>query len=262
MQKKKQILGEGLRIGPYEVRHGLALAPMAGNTNLAYRRLCRKYGAEITTTEMVSAQALHLGDAKTHAILERSDDEFPVAAQLFGSNPLHLRVAAKIIEDLGFQIVDFNVGCPVPKITGGGGGSALLQTPELASECVQAMREATHLPVTVKTRTGWDSPDQAPEFALLMEEAGASALTIHGRTREQKYSGKANYDIIRDVVQATNIPILGNGDVVDMQSAAELKKTGVQGMAIGRGALGRPWFFAELTALLSHQPPTPPPSNT
>lgn len=247
-------------MGPYKVQHALALAPMAGNTNLAYRRLCRKYGAEITTTEMVSAQALHHGDTKTQAILERGDDEFPVAAQLFGSDPTILANGARIVEELGFHLVDFNMGCPVPKITGGGGGSALLRDSIRASDCVSAMSEATSLPVTVKIRTGWNSPNEAPQVASDMENAGASALTVHGRTRTQKYSGKVEYAAIQQVVQAVSIPVIGNGDIVDLDSAKLMLATGASGIAVGRGALGRPWFFAELRSLFEGTPPPPPPS--
>lgn len=224
---------------------------MAGNTNLAYRRLCRRFGVELTTTEMVSAQALHFNDEKSLGYLERGDDEEPVAAQVFGSDPEILADAAKKIEERGFHIVDLNVGCPVPKITGGGGGSALLREPELAAECIQAMDEATSIPVTVKIRAGWnDEQKNAPEFAVRMQEAGARTVTVHGRTREQKYTGHADLDLIRRVVEAVDVPVIGNGDVVDLESARRMAATGVQGIAIGRGALGRPWIFSQVSAML------------
>jgi nifR3 family TIM-barrel protein len=223
---------------------------MAGNTNLPYRRLCRRYGAELTTTEMVSSMALHFNDEKTLTYLERGEDEKPVAAQLFGSDPTILAEAARKVEQRGFHIVDLNIGCPVPKITGGGGGSALLREPDLAADCVAAMVQATDIPVTIKMRAGWDEEDDsAPEFAQRMERAGAVGVTVHGRTREQKYSGFADLDVIRRIVEAVSIPVVGNGDVVDLESAARMKDTGVAGIAIGRGALGRPWLFQQVGAL-------------
>jgi len=243
------------------VRNGLALAPMAGNTNLAYRRLCRKFGAELTTTEMVSSRALKHGDEKSLGMLERGEDEHPVAAQVFGSEPEVLADAARSVEARGFHIVDLNVGCPVPKITGGGGGSALLREPDLAARCVAAMSAATDLPVTVKIRAGWDDENKnAPEFARAMVDAGARAITVHGRTREQKYTGHADYDLIARVVAAVDVPVIGNGDVVDLESAERLLRTGVRGIAVGRGALGRPWFFRELQAFLRGEPAPEPPT--
>jgi len=224
---------------------------MAGNTNLAYRRLCRRFGVELTTTEMVSAQALHFNDEKSLGYLERGDDEEPVAAQVFGAQPEILADAARKIEERGFHIVDLNVGCPVPKITGGGGGSALLREPELAAECIRAMDEATSIPVTIKIRAGWDDERKnAPEFAARMQEAGARTVTVHGRTREQKYTGHADLELIRRVVEAVDIPVIGNGDVVDVESAQRMAATGVKGIAVGRGALGKPWVFAQIRASL------------
>ena len=222
---------------------------MAGNTNLAYRRLCRKFGAALTTTEMVSARALEFGDEKSLTLLERGEEEVPVAAQVFGSEPETLAMAAQEIERRGYHILDLNVGCPVPKITGGGGGSALLREPEKAARCIESMVAATTLPVTVKIRAGWDEDNKnAPEFAKRMESAGAQMVTVHGRTREQKYTGKADYGLIQRVVESVSIPVIGNGDVVDVASAQRLFETGVSGIAIGRGALGRPWVFSQIRA--------------
>ncbi len=233
---------------------------MAGNTNLAYRRLCRRFGAELTTTEMVSAKALIHGDQKTHSLLARDEEERPIAAQVFGAEAQLLADAVRRIADLGFDAVDLNIGCPVPKITGGGGGSALLREPTLAARCVSAMAAASHLPITVKIRTGWDEENRnAPEFARCMEAAGAQLLTVHGRTREQGYRGEADYDLIGEVVAQVSIPVIGNGDVVDLEHARELAATGVAGIAVGRGALGRPWFFAELRAWAEGAPPPPTP---
>jgi nifR3 family TIM-barrel protein len=223
--------------------------------------MCRDFGAELTTTEMVSAMALHHGDGKTLRYLEREPSSSPDAAQVFGAEPQLLAAAARKVQERGFDVVDLNVGCPVPKITGGGGGSALLQEPELAASCIAAMHDAVDIPVTVKIRAGWDEQDRnAPEFAVRMEDAGAAAITVHGRTRAQKYSGRADLDIIRRVVEAVEIPVVGNGDVVDLESALRMAETGVAGIAIGRGALGRPWLFAQLHALFrgEHVPEPPP----
>jgi len=245
----------GFKIGDLTIPHGLCLAPMAGNTNLAYRRLCRKFGAELTTTEMVSSLALKFGDQKSLGLLERGEDEFPVAAQIFGSQPDALEIAAAEVEKRGFQVVDLNIGCPVPKITGSGGGSALLREPELAETCVRAMVRGTSLPVTVKMRCGWDDNDASgPDFARRMEDAGALAITVHGRTREQKYRGEADLAAIARIQNAVSVPVIGNGDVTDIAGAQAMLKTGVAGIAIGRGALGQPWLFRDLQCWLKGEP--------
>ncbi|MCX8229953.1 MAG: tRNA dihydrouridine synthase DusB [Planctomycetota bacterium] len=261
MGREPQSIGLGYSLGEISIRHGLALAPMAGNTNLAYRRLCRKFGAELTTTEMVSAKALQYADKKTQALLARGEDETPVAAQVFGSEPESLGLAARAIEARGFQVLDFNMGCPVPKITGGGGGSALLRDAERAAACVTAMVGATSLPVTVKIRTGWSDEEKDPAgFAKVMEDAGAQAITVHGRTRGQKYTGTCDLESIAAVVQAVSIPVIGNGDILDLDSAKKMVETGVQGMAIGRGALGSPWIFSQISAWADGLPVPPPPA--
>ncbi len=234
---------------------------MAGNTNLAYRRLCRRFGAELTTTEMVSSRALHYNDEKSLGYLDRGEDERPVAAQIFGSEPEILASAARKIADRGFDVLDLNVGCPVPKITGCGGGSALLREPELAAACVSAMCAVVNIPVTVKIRAGWDDNNKnAAEFAARVVEAGAQAITVHGRTREQRYTGRADLELIRRVAAAVTVPVLGNGDVSDVASAQRMAATGVAGIAIGRGALGRPWIFAQITAAFEGRPIPPDPS--
>jgi len=250
----------GYSLGSFRFEHGLSLAPMAGNTNLAYRRMCRDFGAELTTTEMVSAMALRHGDDKTLNYLERDEATSPDAAQVFGADPEILAEAAQKIVERGFDVVDLNIGCPVPKITGGGGGSALLQEPDQAAACIAAMSAAVDVPVTVKIRAGWsDDNKNAPEFARCMEQAGAQAITVHGRTREQKYSGYADLDLIQRVVEAVSIPVIGNGDVVDLESAERMAATGVAGIAIGRGALGQPWLFEQLHALFRDEEiPTAP----
>jgi len=194
---------------------------------------------------------LHFNDEKTLHYLEKGEDEKPVAAQVFGADPQILAEAVKKIEQRGFHIADLNIGCPVPKITGGGGGSALLREPELAEACVAAMVEAADIPVTVKMRAGWDAQDDSgPEFARRMERAGACTITVHGRTREQKYMGHADLEVIRTIAETVDVPVIGNGDVVDLESAARMAATGVAGIAIGRGALGRPWLFDQVGAFL------------
>jgi nifR3 family TIM-barrel protein len=214
--------------------------------------MCRDFGAELTTTEMVSAMALHHGDDKTLGFLERDENMTPDAAQVFGADPEILAIAAEKIALRGFNIVDLNIGCPVPKITGGGGGSALLRDPDQAAACIAAMCKAVDIPVTVKIRAGWsDDNKNAPEFARAMEQAGAEAITVHGRTREQRYSGRADLDLIQQVVEAVQIPVIGNGDVTDLESGRLMAETGVAGIAIGRGALGRPWLFDQLHAQFS-----------
>lgn len=211
---------------------------------------------------MVSAKALAHGDEKSLTLLTRGEDEVPIAAQVFGCQPEILHRAAEQVEQRGFHALDLNLGCPVPKITGGGGGSSLLRDPVLAARCVDALVAGCSLPVTVKIRAGWDeaSKEHTPRLAQKLEASGAQVLTVHGRTREQKYSGKSDVELIRSIVAAVNIPVLGNGDIVDLDSARAMWATGVAGLAIGRGALGRPWLFAELQADLRGLDPPPPPS--
>ncbi|MBC8370157.1 MAG: tRNA dihydrouridine synthase DusB [Planctomycetes bacterium] len=242
----------GYKIGVHKFNFGLSLAPMAGNTNLAYRALCRKFGAELTTTEMVSSMALRHNDNKSLSYLAKAANETPVAAQIFGADPETLAMAAQSVEQRGFHFVDLNVGCPVPKITGCGGGSALMREPNLAAECISAMVKATNIPVTVKIRAGWnDHHKNAPEFAAIMQDSGAQAITIHGRTREQKYTGCSDLSLITEVAAAVTIPVIGNGDVTDIKSAQAMADTKVNGIAIGRGALGKPWLFDQLSNYFS-----------
>ncbi|MBT3339571.1 MAG: tRNA dihydrouridine synthase DusB [Planctomycetes bacterium] len=241
----------GFELGPFRVVHGLALAPMAGNTNLAYRRLCKKFGAELTCTEMVSSRALEFGDAKSLTYLERGKEEEPVVAQIFGASPETLAIAVQEVEKRGFHAIDLNMGCPVPKITGSGGGSSLLRDPDLAARCIESMVAHSGLPITAKIRAGWDSANKnAPAFAHQLQEAGAAVITIHGRTRAQKYMGEADLDIIAETAARCSIPVIGNGDITDVPSAMRMFATGVNGIAIGRGALGKPWIFRQIRAAL------------
>ncbi len=241
----------------------LALAPMAGVTDAAFRTVCKTCGADITYTEMISSRALVYQDGKTRALLARGKDEAPFCVQLFGNDPDVMRRAAQIvIERTDADIIDINMGCPTPKITSNGDGSALMKTPSLAADIISAVKSSVSVPVTAKFRKGWDSGSvNAVEFAKTLEKAGADALTIHGRTRQSMYSGRADRDIIRDVVSAVSIPVLANGDVFSPEDALSMiKYTGAAGVMIGRAAFGNPWIFEQCRAVLSgcEIPPLPP----
>lgn len=255
----------GFLVGNVIVGGRLALAPMAGFSNLAYRVLARRYGASLTTTEMVSAKALAAGNQKTRRLLDRAPSETPVAAQVFGHEPGPLGEAARIVADMGFHVVDVNMGCPVPKITGGGAGCALMTKPADTARVVEQMVRASPIPVTVKIRAGWDEQHKnAPDVANALESAGVAALTVHGRTREQLYTGRADRRLIGEVKARVRIPVVGNGDVDSPGEALDMFATaGVDGIAVGRGALGRPWVFAQINAALrgEHPPADPSPSE-
>lgn len=237
-----------LKIGNVELENPYILAPMAGVTDLPFRLLCREQGAGLLCMEMVSAKAIQYNNKNTKALLEIHPDERPVSLQLFGSEPDTISEIAKRIEELPFAILDINMGCPVPKIVRNGEGSALMKNPKLVHEIVSKTVKAIEKPVTVKIRKGFDdSCINAVEIAKIIEDAGAKAVAVHGRTREQYYSGKADWDIIRQVKETVSIPVIGNGDVVSGQSAtAMMEQTGCDGVMIGRGAQGNPWIFAEL----------------
>lgn len=245
-----------MKIGSIELRTPLALAPMAGVTDLPFRLICARYGCGLTVSEMVSAKGLLYKNVKTTEMLRIDEGERPTAIQLFGSVPQELAVAAKQVEASGADIIDFNMGCPVPKIVNNGDGSALMRRPELAYEVLAAMVDAVKIPVTVKFRAGWDENSiNAVEIAQLMEKAGVAAVAVHGRTRKQFYEGKANWDIIREVKQAVNIPVFGNGDIHTVEDGLRmLKETGCDGLMIGRGADGNPWLFQRLAAVLEGKP--------
>lgn len=252
-----------MKIKDLEFNHIAFLAPMAGIADLAFRELCVQYGAAYTVSEMVSSKGLTMGDKKSAQLLTLGNDR-PAGVQIFGDDPEIMAKAAVKCLDFNPDIIDINMGCPAPKIAMNGGGASLMKKPELAYEITKAVVQAVDIPVTVKIRKGWDEESvNAVEMAELAEKAGASAVTVHGRTRQQMYSGNVDYDIIAQVKKAVGIPVIANGDIKDEQSAAiMLEKTNADAIMIGRGALGNPWVFSKINAYLDECRVLPEPSVT
>ena len=239
-----------LKIGNVALDNPFILAPMAGVTDMPYRQICSWMGAGMVCSEMVSAKAILYNNKKTDALLEIADDEAPVSVQLFGNDPGIMSEIAKRIEERPFSILDINMGCPVPKVVNNGEGSALMKNPRLVGQIVEGIAKTISKPLTVKIRKGFDeSHINAVEIARVAQESGAAAVTVHGRTREQYYEGQADWDIIAQVKDALSIPVIGNGDIVDAESAQRMfELTKCDGIAVGRAARGNPYIFKELIA--------------
>ena len=277
--EKGEIVMPKLEIGSAVLPHGLCLAPLAGVSDRSFRRMARRFGAEYTVSEMVSAKALcyeqnskkpvTASTVRTAPLAAVMAEEFPMAVQLFGAEPEFMARAARMLESGEYRgacgeippvAIDVNMGCPMAKIVSNGEGSALMKTPELAEEIVRAMVKAVKLPITVKIRAGWDAEHiNAVEMARRLEQAGAAAICVHGRTRQQMYAPSADWDIIRQVRQAVSVPVIGNGDIFTAEDAVRMmRETGCQGVMIARGAQGNPWIFDEIRAALDGTPYTPP----
>ena len=252
-----------MKIGNVELKNQVVLAPMAGVTDLPFRILCSEQGAGLICTEMVSAKAISFHNKNTEALLETAPEERPVSLQLFGSDPDIISQMAACIEERPFDILDINMGCPVPKVAGNGEGSALMRNPKLVEQIISKTVRAIRKPVTVKMRKGFTQSEvNAVEIAKIAEAAGASAIAVHGRTRDQYYSGNADWEIIRQVKEAVNIPVIGNGDVDSPQKArAMLDETGCDAVMIGRAVRGNPWIFRQVSEYLTTGILLPPPGQ-
>lgn len=246
-----------MKIGKIDLKNNLILAPMAGITDMAFRRICKEYGADLVYTEMVSAKGLYYNDAKTHLLTQACEEERPVSLQIFGSDPEIMGEVAKKISS-NADIIDINMGCPAPKVVKNDDGSRLMLNPDLIDKITKSVVKSSSVPVTVKIRKGWDNDHiNAKEVAQIAENNGVSAIAIHGRTREEYYTGKADLKIIKVVKESVKIPVIGNGDITDVDSARRMfEETGCDAIMIGRGAIGNPWIFRNIINGSNERPET------
>ena len=251
-----------LKIGNVELENNLILAPMAGVTDLPFRKICKEFNPGLVCTEMVSGKAIYYNDSKTKLLLNTDGEKRPISMQIFGSDAESMAFASKYISEIA-DIVDINMGCPAPKVVKNGDGSKLLLDIEKARSVIEAVVKNSNKPVTLKLRKGWDTDHiVAVQYAQMAEKAGISAITIHGRTRSEMYSGKADLDIIKKVKESVNVPVIGNGDIVDEESALKMfEYTGVDGIMIGRGSFGNPWIFERIKCFLETGEKLPEVSN-
>lgn len=236
-----------IKIGNVEINNNVFLAPMAGITDVPYRSICKEFGAGLTYSEMISAKGIHYNDEKTKLLMKKAENETPFAVQIFGSDADILAKVAEEISDSA-DIIDMNMGCPAPKVVKNGDGSKLMLSPDLIDEITKKVVEKANVPVTIKIRKGWDKEHvNAVQIAKIAEKNGVSAITVHGRTREEFYSGKADWDIIKEVKDSVSIPVIGNGDITGIEAANEIfEKTNCDAIMIGRASLGNPWIFEEI----------------
>ncbi len=252
-----------MKFRDFEIENEVFLAPMAGVTDLPFRLICKEHGCGLLYTEMINAKALCFDDEKTKKMLNINQAEFPVAVQIFGSEAEYMAKAAEILNDYPNEILDINMGCPAPKVVKNGDGSALMKNPELARRVLEAVVSKSKKPVSLKIRKGWDEDSiNALEIAKIAEESGVSAITIHGRTREQYYSGKADWDIIKTIKEEVKIPVIGNGDVASVEDAIKIKEhTKCDAIMIGRGAQGNPWIFERVNHYIKNGEILPMPTK-